>query len=366
MAQEECSLSHGAEHVRQDGCEAPPLEHNVTMREQVKDTIESILGDTDPRAESAQEKLLELVEAHLHDPDRGVLEHLLQTRKTAPSKPDVPIQRGHATLNFESPDPPRTVAVPVNPEVQKRIQAILVDKLLLTAFQPVHELPAGEMVGVEALTRFVGNDGASADVWFSEASAAGLGNELEIAALHCALRAAHDLPGNLSVAFNLTPAAAIDPRVRNVLAAAPLAPDRIIVELTGSLECIESQTGHDGSGYLRSLGLRLAISASGAAFASMYQVAELRPDIIKLDRHLIEDIDTNRGQQVRARAIIGLAHQLGAHVIAEGIETVGELQEVIALHVTAARGYHLGRPPVHPLDWSAWSMMVHTEAQPAG
>jgi EAL domain-containing protein (putative c-di-GMP-specific phosphodiesterase class I) len=56
--------------------------------------------------------------------------------------------------------------------------------LLLTAFQPIIGISAEEVVGVEALTRFVMYDGASADIWFREAATVGLGTELEIAALH--------------------------------------------------------------------------------------------------------------------------------------------------------------------------------------
>jgi EAL domain-containing protein (putative c-di-GMP-specific phosphodiesterase class I) len=343
-----------------------PAGEDMTMREQVLDIIESILADSDSRSESVRNNLRALLEARPDDPERVLLEHLLETRKTPGSAVKVPVQREAASLHLESSDTARTVSVPVSHEVREGIQTILADKLLLTAFQPVHALPGGEVVGVEALTRFVGEDGAGADVWFNEAAAAGLGTELEIAALHCALTAAHDVPENISVALNLTPATSKDPRVRNLLAAAALAPDRIIVELTGSLDAVEGQTGDDGLGPLRALGLRLAISASGAALVSMERIEQLRPDIIKLDRHLIEGIESNDGQKIRARAIVELAREIGADIIAEGIETAAELEEVTALKVTAAQGYLLGRPSVHPLDWSAWSIRAQTEAQPTG
>ena len=343
-----------------------PASEEMTMREQVLDIIESILADSDARSEGVRNNLRALLEARPDNPERVLLEHLLETRKTPGSPVKVPVQRGAASLHLESSDIARTVSVPVSHEVRESIQSILADKLLLTAFQPVHALPGGEVVGVEALTRFVGEDGAGADVWFNEAAAAGLGTELEIAALHCALTAAHDVPERMSVALNLTPATSSDPRVRNLLAAAALAPDRIIVELTGSLDAVGGQTGNDGLGPLRALGLRVAISASGAALVSMERIEQLRPDIIKLDRHLIEGIESNEGQKTRAKAIVELAREIGADIIAEGIETAAELDEVTALQVTAAQGYLLGRPSVHPLDWSTWSIRAQTEAQPAG
>ncbi|MBT2585149.1 EAL domain-containing protein [Arthrobacter sp. ISL-95] len=348
-----------------DAAESPAGE-DMTMREQVLDIIESILADSDARSEGVRNNLRALLDARPDDPERALLEHLLETRKTPGSTVKVPVQREAASLHLESSDIARTVSVPVSHEVREGIQSILADKLLLTAFQPVHALPGGEVVGVEALTRFVGEDGAGADVWFNEAAAAGLGTELEIAALHCALTAANDVPERMSVALNLTPATSRDPRVRNLLAAAALAPDRIIVELTGSLDAVGAQTGNDGLGPLRALGLRLAISASGAALVSMERIEQLRPDIIKLDRHLIEGIESNDGQKTRAMAMVELAREIGADIIAEGIETAAELNEVTALKVTAAQGYLLGRPSVRPLDWSAWSIRAQTEAQPAG
>lgn len=369
MAQEESSPSPhgGADQPWQDADGASPFAEAVTMRQQVMDIIESILGDAEPRSEGARKRLRELLEARPDEPERALLEHLIETRKPpAPTALKVPVQVEAASLHLESSDTARTVSVPVSHEMREAIQSILADKLLLTAFQPVHALPSGEVTGVEALTRFVGEDGAGADMWFSEAAAAGLGTELEIAALHCALTAAHDVPENMAVALNLTPATASDPRVRNLLAAATLAPDRTIVELTGGLESVEGQTGNDGLGPLRALGLRLAISASGAALVSYDRIEQLRPDIIKLDRHLIEGIQNNEGQKIRARAIVELAREIGADVIAEGIETPEELEQVTALRVTGAQGYFLGRPSVHPLDWSTWSIRAQSEPQPAG
>lgn len=338
----------------------------MKMREQVLDIIESILADPEPRSEVARGKLRELLEARPEDPEGVLLEHLINTRSTPSPATKVPVQLDTASLHLESPNSALTVSVPVSREVRESIQSILADKLLLTAFQPVHALPSGDVVGVEALTRFVGEDGAGADVWFNEAAAAGLGTELEIAALHCALTAAHDVPGTMSVALNLSPATSNDPRVRDLLAAAPLAPDRIIIELTGSVEAAGNHSGRNGLGPLRALGLRLAISASGAALVSLDQIELLRPDIIKLDRHLIEGIEENQGQKIRAKAIVDLARGIGADIIAEGIETTAELHEVTELKVTAAQGYLLGRPSVHPLDWSAWSVSPQAEAQPAG
>lgn len=337
----------------------------MTLRQQVVEIIDAVLAETDPGGEWARTQLRDLIKAHPDDPEGALLEHLMATRNHPISPHDSVLPPGVGAPLRGSSVKPRPVPVPFSLDVRKRIKAVLRDKLLLTAFQPINELPDGNVIGVEALTRFVGHDGASADVWFREAAASGLGTDLEIAALHCALTAAREVPRNMFVAFNLTPATCHDPRVRETLGGAQLTPDRIVVEITGSPGTAEGLSWADALGPLRRRGLRLAVSASGAGFVSMDQITRLRPDIIKLERHLIEGIKDSEGQQIRAASIIELARQIGAAVVAEGIETRAELSAVSALGVAAGQGYLLGRPSVQPLDWSAWTIQAQTESPPA-
>lgn len=368
MSRDEFSVPPDAD-AEQTGAGAPDTSagdaHDTALRQQVVEIIDAVLADTDPRGEWARTQLRDLIAARPVDPEGALLEHLIATRNRWTSAADSVLPPGLSAPRRGSSVNPRAVPVPFGLDVRKRIKAVLRDKLLLTAFQPINTLPDGNVIGVEALTRFVGHDGASADVWFREAAASGLGTDLEIAALHCALTAAREVPRNIFVAVNLNPATCHDPRVRETLGGAQLAPDRIVVEITGSPGTAEGLSWADALAPLRRLGLRLAVSASGAGFVSMDQITQLRPDIIKLDRHLIEGIQDSEGQQIRAASIIELARQIGAAVIAEGIETLAELTAVNALGVTAGQGYLLGRPSVQPLDWSAWTIQEQTESPPA-
>ncbi|MFJ5955957.1 EAL domain-containing protein [Paenarthrobacter sp. NPDC092416] len=362
------SAAGGSRRPVEDDARASPFQavDEMAIRQQAREIIDEILADVDAKSEWALKALRKLVESHPDDPKRALLEHLIETRKVTDALEQAPAHQESMSLNRETSEAPQTVTVPVDADVRKRIQTVLRDKLLLTAFQPIHALPGGDVIGVEALIRFVEQDGAAADVWFREASDAGLGTELEIAALHCALAAAEDIPANLFVAFNLTPATAQDPRVRKLLSEPYLPPERIVVELTGSLKAAGGLSKERGLGPLRSRGLRLAISASGAGLVSMDRVEELSPDIVKLDRYLIEGIEGSEGQRTRAKAIVEVANQIGADVVAEGIETLEELREATALNVTAAQGYLLGRPSVDPLEWSSWTIHSSAEPQPAG
>jgi PAS domain S-box-containing protein len=252
------------------------------------------------------------------------------------------------------PVPPETAQEAAAARSRATIRGIIDGNRLLTAFQPIHRLVTGKIVGVEALTRFVSDDGANAEYWFNEAAAVGLAAELEIAALQTALVTAQELPSGIYVALNISPATCLDPRLPGILESSCVPLDRIILELTERLEVSEYGPLISALAPLRQLGLRVAVDDAGSGFASMRHVLHIRPDIIKLDRSLISGIDDDLGQRALGAALAAFARQIGATLVAEGIETQAELTAVTALGLTAGQGYFFGRPSVHPREWAAW------------
>lgn len=171
MSRGEFSVSPdaGAEQTGAGALDTPARDaHDRALRQQVVEIIDVVLADTDPGGEWARTQLRDLIQAHPDDPEGALLEHLIATRNRPTSPPDSVLPAGAGAPRLESTVKPRPVSVPFSPGVRKRIKAVLRDKLLLTAFQPINELPDGNVIGLEALTRFVGHDGASADVWFRE------------------------------------------------------------------------------------------------------------------------------------------------------------------------------------------------------
>jgi len=116
-------------------------------------------------------------------------------------------------------------------EAWRRVETVLEERLLSTAFQPIWSLKSGQVIGVEALTRFLISPD-SPDAHFSAADSVGLGAELEILALETALDAARDLPDHLYVAVNLSPDACLDPRLPRILSRSELPGRRIVLEVT--------------------------------------------------------------------------------------------------------------------------------------
>lgn len=260
-------------------------------------------------------------------------------------------------LGFEGssrPLPTQTVRALLKSRIRERIGSTVQGGMILTAFQPIYELATGTMTGVEALARFPSDDGRSPEHWFSEATSVGLGGELEFAALEAALRKASKLPEHLYVALNLSPDTCLDPRLPVLLERSGLAAERIILELTERLAVDEYVPLLAALEPMRQSGLRIAVDDAGSGFASMRHVLQLRPDIIKMDRSLIAGIDIDWGQRALGAAMVEFAHQIDAHIVAEGIETQAELTAVTELGMTSGQGYFLGRPSLHPADWAAW------------
>lgn len=334
----------------------PQAAANATLRGQVLELINDVLTDPDPNGEWARSQLRKKLAAYPDEPERALLEHLMKTRRLASPQGSLP---AHVAPAVGEPLPvPLPQSATPDPGIRRRIRSMLGDRILLTAFQPIRELPDQRITGFEALTRFVGRDGASADTWFREAEAVGLGPELEIAALRCALIAAREIPSHFFLAFNLSPATFTDPRVQDLLQHCGLAIDKIVVELNGPASDEQWTALRRALNPLRQQGLRVAADGSGAGFTPAKQILSIRPDIIKLDRTFIEAIFDRSDHD--EPAVIVLAREVGAVLAAEGIETEAELAAVIEAGMTAGQGYLLGRPSVQPLEWSSWVIQTET------
>ncbi len=245
---------------------------------------------------------------------------------------------------------------PAAEKPEPAIGAILADRMLLTAFQPIVDLTSGAIAGAEAFTRFTDGTSNNADEWFTAAAQAGLGSELEFAALETAIGAAAQLPPHLYVALKVSPAVCLDPLLPGLLLNSDLPPARVVLQLTEALT--DDQTTALGTvlAPLRRHGVRLAVDHAGSYTDSIRHLQQLDPDMIKIDRTLIAGIDTDYLRHAFGAAMAGLTGKLGAELIAAGIETRAELTAVRSLGMTAGQGYFLGRPTTKPDDWSRWRL----------
>ena len=99
--------------------------------------------------------------------------------------------------------------------------------------------------------------------------------------------------------------------------------------------------------------VHLVIDDLGAGFSNLQRIVDLNPAIVKLDMQLVRGIDRQVRQQRLVKSIVSMCVDQGAKVVAEGIETVGELNAVIDTGVHFGQGYLLAKPafPIPPITW---------------
>ena len=223
---------------------------------------------------------------------------------------------------------------------RRQIEAVLEARdTMRIVFQPIFDLVDERVIGHEALARFAGE--RTPDVWFAEAHAVGLGVELELLAITEAVGTFDAAAGYLAV--NVSPAALRTPALQNFLRQSPDA-DRLVLELTEHAVIDDYESIAVCIKDLRALGTRLAVDDAGSGFASMRHIIDLAPDIVKLDRSIVDHVDCDPAREALVRSLVRFSADIGAAVVAEGIERDEELAACRELGVTAGQGYLLGRP----------------------
>ncbi|HEX8082742.1 MAG TPA: EAL domain-containing protein [Solirubrobacteraceae bacterium] len=224
----------------------------------------------------------------------------------------------------------------------RRIEDVLSGDALGVCFQAMLDLGSGEILGYEALARFRGDGAAPPDQWFREAAEIGLEVELELAAVRNALRYVDRLPPGSWLMLNVTPSLALVEALAGALRDAPA--DRIVLEVTEHAPIADYDAFNGAVAGLRRAGVRLAVDDAGAGFASLRHILQIAPDVIKLDRELTRGIDGDPVRRALGAALTTFADDIGARMIAEGIETDAELRTLREMGVRFGQGFYLARP----------------------
>jgi EAL domain-containing protein (putative c-di-GMP-specific phosphodiesterase class I) len=233
------------------------------------------------------------------------------------------------------------------------VEAVIAGRRFDLVYQPILQLNTGKISGVEALCRF--RDGHSPGGWFRRCAALGLAAAMDLAILE---KACHDVerlpPGYLSV--NLSAATLADVgALRDVFVA--IGPSRaIVVELPEDAMVHDYDAVADSLRLLRNRGVLLAVDNAGAGSATFQHLLRLRPDIIKLDRSIASGIQHDPARRAQTTAVAIFAGDIGASVVAEGIECEEEVNALRLSGVSAGQGFWLAKPaslPVPPIGYQA-------------
>ena len=254
---------------------------------------------------------------------------------------------------------------PLLPDWSRLVGEVLADpSSLRLVFQPIVSLQDGVIVGYEALSRFAGPPGLTPDLWFAAADRLGLGAELEAVVVRQCLELRSTLPPNCFLTVNVSPHLLTQPALSGLLlSAGGLHP--LVLELTEHQAVQDVRPLIALRDELATRGALLALDDAGSGHSGLQQMTQLRPHLIKLDRALVDGADQDVTKLALAELLGEFGGRIDAWLLAEGLETWGELEAFQRLRVPLGQGYLLGRPapPWAVLDQRTAARLRHGAAR---
>lgn len=159
----------------------------------------------------------------------------------------------------------------------------------------------------------------------------------------------------LVVLVNLHPSSLDDEELFSPEAPLSTFAKRVMLEITERASLTDMKAVREKVTALRALGYRIAVDDLGAGYAGLQSLVILQPEVVKIDMELVRNIDTSPTKAKLVAAVITLCRELGADVIAEGIETLAEFRALEGMGCPLLQGYYFARPgPPYPtVKWPA-------------
>jgi predicted signal transduction protein with EAL and GGDEF domain len=223
-------------------------------------------------------------------------------------------------------------------------------------YQPMFELGNRRLRGFEALARWKhpsdGDINPSAFIPIAEET--GLIVRLSDFMLHCACRQLRewqrldpslaDLTINVNISGNDIAHRAFVARVSRALIESGLKPAHLTLELTENILAEQIESARPLLDELRELGVGLAIDDFGTGYSSLSHLSALPIDTLKIDRSFVHRLRSGSKDAAVVQAVVVLGSSLGKSVVAEGIETESQFDQLQSLGCEFGQGYHLSRP----------------------
>jgi diguanylate cyclase (GGDEF)-like protein len=237
-------------------------------------------------------------------------------------------------------------------ELAEAIDRVTVDRALTPVYQPIFDLVSGEVVGFEGLVRpFPGSEFRDASSLFTAAEVAERTVELDMLAIETIVAGVGDGLGARYLSVNVSPRSLETEfpvaTLVTLLHQHGLEPDRIVLELT-EREAVEDMDALRANlDRCRDAGFRIAADDVGAGNAGLRLLSEVVFDIVKIDLSLVQGGVLRDPAIAVLRGIQSMAAQSNASVVAEGIETVEQLEAIRRLSISSGQGYLLAVPTPH-------------------
>ncbi|MDP1606413.1 MAG: GGDEF domain-containing protein [Rhodocyclaceae bacterium] len=235
----------------------------------------------------------------------------------------------------------------------EHLRQIIDERRLTPLFQPIVDLAKGRIYGFEGLIRGPADSPLHSPLQlFSAADVLGLRQEIEHLARQVTLERYGQLGLPSRLFLNVSPECLLPTstsgRTLDYIREVGIDPARIVIELTENQPTFDFDLMREAVRYYRDMGFSIAIDDLGQGFSSLRLWSELRPEFVKIDRHFVAGADGDEVKRQFLHSIQDIARSVGCTVIAEGIETPGEMAAVAAAGIALGQGYGFARPCAEP------------------
>ncbi len=238
----------------------------------------------------------------------------------------------------------------VSDKLGREFLDVMENRLITTVFQPIVSLRDGSVFGYEALSRGPEDSPLrSPAALFDCAKRFNMLWELEWLCRVTAIETVLKVKLQSKIFLNVNPKIMHDPKfrqgfTREYLGKYRLDPERIVFEITEKGVIGDFQDFIKTVENYKEQNFKIAIDDAGAGYSGLNMISDINPHFIKLDMHLIRDIDKDFTRQSLVRSFTEFASLTNTRLIAEGIETKGELAKLIDIGVHYGQGYYIARP----------------------
>ncbi len=234
--------------------------------------------------------------------------------------------------------------------ISNPLEVILENDYIYPVFQPIVSLKDGEVFAYEALSRINSSEiGIGIESLFKLAEQFKVSWELESICRKKSLESYSHQNQSKHLFLNVNPNIIYDEKFQEGFTKAKLEElgiqeSKITFEITERVSVIDKTLFYDTIEHYKIQNYGIAIDDVGSGFSGLNVIVDIKPKFIKLDMHLIRNIDMDQIKLILCRALVDFCKNANIKIIAEGIEKEEELEELIKLGIDYGQGYFLGRP----------------------
>ncbi len=233
--------------------------------------------------------------------------------------------------------------------LEEDIRSAVANEDIQPQYQPLMQLAEKRLVGFEILARWhhPTRGDVEPELFIPVVEKLGLIAELTYSLLRRACLDARNWSPEITIALNVSPRHLGDPlltaKILSILSETGFPPERLEIEITESALVNDLPAARTVLVALQELGIKISLDDFGTGYSNLYNLSELRFDKIKIDRSFVLSMETNIESAKIVRSVIDLAKSLGLPTIAEGIEHVHTLNQIVQSGGEYGQGYYFAK-----------------------